>query len=98
MAVACEGLTVSDSKPIALEIIAPPDSIHVNDTTAIHVRVLNRSGDSIVGAPVRLVSLTPDTLGIDSSRIAIVGLQAGPGKFVAFSGSLPSVPITVIVK
>ena len=98
MVAACEGLTSSDSKAVAIEVVAPPDSIHVGQTIAIHVRVLNRSGDSIAGAPVHLVSLTPDTLGIDSSQTAIVGLQVGPGKFVAFSGALPSVAFPVLVK
>lgn len=98
MVAGCQGLTSSDAKAVAIEVVAPPDSLHVNDTIAIHVRVLNRNGDSIPSAPVRLVSLTPDTLGIDSSRTAIVGIHVGPGKFVAFSGSLPSVPIAVIVK
>ena len=98
MALACEGLRSSDSKPVAIEVVGPPESITVGQTLPIHVRVLNRNGDSIVGAPVRLVSLTPDTLGIDSASVAIVGLLAGPGKFVVFSGSLPSVAFPVQVK
>ena len=67
---------------MSVEIVAPPDSLHVGDTVAIHVRVLNRDGDSIVGAVVRLVSLNPDTLGIDSARVAIVGKHVGPAKAV----------------
>ena len=98
MVAGCEGLTSGDTKAVALEVVAPPDTILVNQHITIHVRVLNRSGDSIVGAPVRLVSLTPDTVGVDSTQVAIVGINAGPGKYVAFSGSLPSVPIAVIVK
>lgn len=62
------------------------------------MRVLNRSGDSIIGAPVVLVSLTPDTLGIDTPQVAVVGKLAGPGRAFARSGDLPSEPFPVIVK
>jgi hypothetical protein len=70
----------------------------VGDTIDIHVRVLNRSGDSIPGAVVTLVSLTPETLGVDNARIAVVGKTVGPGRAIAVSGSLPSDAFTVLVK
>jgi len=62
------------------------------------VRVLNRGGDSIPGAPVILVSLTPDTLGIDTPQVAVVGKLAGPGRAYASSGDFKSDPFRVIVK
>lgn len=83
---------------MAIDVVAPPDSILLNDTIVIHLRVLNRSGDSIIGAPVALVSLTPDTLGIDSARTAVVGKRKGPGRAIARSGDLVSVPFAVVVK
>ena len=65
----------------------------------IHVRVLNRSGDSIPDYPVVLVSLSPDTIGIDSARVAVVGLLApGSGRVIAKAGSLPSELFRIIVK
>ena len=98
LALACEGLTSAADKPVAIEIVDPPDTVAVGDTAAVHVRVLNRDGDSIVGAAVSLVSLTPDTLGVDNSRIAVVGRMAGPGRAIAVAGNLPSAPFPVVVK
>ena len=72
-----------------------PDTIHVNDTIPIHVRVFNRSGDSIVGAPVFL-TVTNDTLmGIDTARTAVIGKKPGTDSLVARSGSLPSAPFRI---
>ena len=94
----CRGLVSGDSTPVAVQVVAPPDTILVGDTIPIDVRVLNRSGDSIPGAPVALVSLNPDTIGVDSARLAVVGLAAGPGQVIAKAGSLPSQPFRIIVK
>jgi hypothetical protein len=71
--------------------------MHVGDTVAIHVRALNRSGDSILGAPIFLASLNPDTLGVDTAKTAVIGRLKGVGRFVAKSGTLPSpiFPITI---
>jgi hypothetical protein len=62
------------------------------------VLVLNRSGDSIPGAPVALVPLNPDTMGIDSARQAVIGLVIGTGRVLARSGELRSDPFTILVK
>lgn len=83
---------------MALELVGLPDSIHVGETLAVHVRVLNRSGDSIPNAVVTLVSLTPDTLGVDNAKVAIFGKLAGQGRAIAVSGTLPSEPFAVPVK
>ena len=83
---------------MAIDVIAPPDSVHVGDTVVIHLRALNRAGDSIVGATIALISLTPDTLGIDSARGAVVGKAVGPGRAIARSGDLVSTPFAVLVK
>lgn len=79
-------------------MVNPPDSMRVDDTLDIQVRVLNRSGDSIPGAPVELISLQPDTISIHPGRIAIVGEALGPGDIIARSGDLPSAPFRVLVK
>jgi hypothetical protein len=75
-----------------------PDSVLVGDTVVIRVRVLNREGDSIIGAPVELVSLTPDTLGVDNAKTAVIGRMPGPGRAIARSGDLPSAPFAIPVK
>jgi hypothetical protein len=95
---ACSGLTSSDTTPVAVEFVAPPDTIAVADTVPLHIRALNRTGDSIVGASIVLVSLTPDTIGVDSARLAVIGLLAGRGRVVARAGSLPSNALTIVVK
>lgn len=99
-ALSCQGFTSGENEPIAVQLVNPPDTILVNDTVVIQVRVLNRSGDSIPGAPVALHSLSPDTLGVDSVRMAIVGRLPGKANFVAVatSANLPSAPFPVVVK
>jgi hypothetical protein len=87
----------ADDVAVAVEIVAPPDSIHVGDTVVIHVRALNRGGDSIAAA-ITLVSLTPDTLGVDNTKLAIIGKAPGTGRAIAVTGSLPSEPFAVPVK
>jgi hypothetical protein len=83
---------------VAIEIVHPPDSVLVGDTVVIHARVLNRSGDSIPGAPMALISLTPDTLGVDAARFAVVGKAKGPGQAIVKSADLPSSPFLIPVK
>jgi hypothetical protein len=79
-------------------VVAPPDSLHVNDTVVIHARAINRSGDSIPGALLRLVSLDPDTLGVDSGRFAVVGVAPGPAKAIVKAGNLASNPFSILVR
>ena len=64
----------------------------------VQVRALNRDGDSIPGAVIVLVSLNPDTVAIDSARMAVVGKAIGPAKVFARTGNLPSDPFTILVK
>ena len=75
-----------------------PDSIGIGDTVDVHVRALNRSGDSIPGAPIELVSLNPDTLGIDPARIAVFGIVAGTGRFIARAGNIPSIVLLIRIQ
>jgi len=83
---------------VAIQIVNKPDSIHVGDTVFIHVRALNRSGDSIPGAPITLDVENPDTIGVDTARQAVIGRAVGAGRVVAKSGNLPSDPFTILVK
>lgn len=72
--------------------------MHVGDTLVLRVRVLNRAGDSIPGAPVALISLDPDTMGVDSALFAVVANIVGTGRIVAKSGSLPSDPLPIPIR
>jgi hypothetical protein len=96
LVVACTGLD-GGSDPVAIEFVNPPDTILVDETTLVHVRVLNRDGDSIPGAPWTLTSLNPDTIGVDTARRAVIGLMAGDGRILATTGSLPSEPFRIVV-
>jgi len=91
-------LSSDESTPVAITIAALPDSIVVGETLAVQVAVLNRSGDTIPGAPVELITLTPDTLGIHPTQIAIIGKAIGPGRFIARSGNFPSAALQIPVK
>lgn len=100
-AAACTGFTTGDNA-IAIEFVAPPDTVRVGDTVVIQVRVLARSGDSIPGAPVTLVSLTPDTIGVDSVRQAVFVVNppaagVSHGLVTARSGNILSDPLRITV-
>lgn len=96
----CASITGDANAPVAIEFVlshAPPDTVEEFDTATIGVRVRAKSGDIIPGAPVQLVSLDPDTLGIDSAGLGLIGKVPGHARVVAISGSLHSVPLAVTV-
>lgn len=95
--VACRGFLSDDASPVALQVIAPPDSLAVGDTATITVEALNRSGDVIPDAVIFLISLTPDTIGVAGTGVAVVGLAPGPGDVLAQTGSLRSAPFRIRV-
>jgi hypothetical protein len=95
-AAACTGLSSPDD-PIAIEFVAPPASIAVADTVVLHIRVLSRSGDTIPGAPIGLLSLVDSVLTVDSALRAVIGVQAGAGRIVASSGNIISDPLAITV-
>ena len=96
---ACSGLTSADDKAVAIEVVSPPDSLDIGDTALVHVRVLNRAGDSIPNAPVFLTPIHGDSLlTVDTTRVAIVGKATGIDSVVVTSGSLPSAPFRVVVR
>jgi hypothetical protein len=72
--------------------------VEVNDTLPLVVRVLDRAGDSIAGAPVSLVVIDTASLGLDSAHNAVIGrAPATSAKVVAVSGSLRSDPLSLRV-
>jgi hypothetical protein len=96
----CTSFTSDASAPIAIEFVtsqAPPLRLEELDTIVVGVRVRNRAGDTIPGVSVRLASLNPDTVAIDSADLGLIGLRPGPAKVVAFAGSLASDPLLVSV-
>ena len=86
------------SVPVAIEFVQPPDSMHVGDTVALHIRVLNRSGDSIVGAPLIIFSNDADTMAVDSVQLLVIAKVKGTGRIVARSGTFPSNPLLIPIK
>jgi len=70
----------------------------VNDTLLLTVRVLDRAGDSVPGAPVSLVVVDTAYLRLDSAHNAVIGrAPATSAKVVAVSGSLRSDPLSLRV-
>lgn len=98
MGLACSGLLSGGDAVVAIEFVNPPDSIRVNDTVVIQVRALNRSGDSIPNAVIFIYSQNPDTMAVDSARMAVVGKKVGQGRLVAVSNGLPTAPLPIPVK
>ncbi len=97
----CASITGDANAPVAIEFVLPSGSLTLTvqefDTVPLVVRVRDRAGDTIPGAPVQLISLNPDTLGIDSATSSLIGIQPGPARVVAISGSLHSNPLQVSV-
>lgn len=96
----CEGYSTDFSTPVAVEIVTvqhPPFKVQELDTLRVRVLLLDRGGDSIAGAAVRLLSFDPDTLAIDSATFGLVGVRPGTGRVVAIAGNLQSAPLIVSV-
>jgi hypothetical protein len=97
----CQGLTTSAGTPVAIEFVLDrsPVSVEAQDTVIVGVRVLDRAGDTIPGAPVRVVSLNPDTVGVDSAlAFGLIGLTPNAtGRVVAIADNLQSDPLSVAV-
>ncbi len=98
---ACASITGDAGAPVAIEFVGPAFSqrlvVQEFDTLPIGVHVLSRTGDTIPGAPIQLVSLNPDTLGVDSAPPGLIGLRPGHARVVATSGDLHSDPLSVTV-
>ncbi len=73
-------------------------SVEEHDTLRLTVRVLDRAGDSLPGAPVRLIALDTLYLRVDSADQAVIGLRdTTVARVVAVSGSLRSDPLVIQV-
>ncbi len=85
--------------PVAIEFETLPDPyVEVGDTLRLHVRVLDRGGDSLPGVAVRLVVLDTGFLGVDSADFAVIGRADTAGaRVVAIAGALRSDPLTIRV-
>ncbi len=100
---ACTGISTGNT-PVAIEFVNPPvcGCIQAGQTDTLHVRALDRSGDS-VGAAIRLLSLNPDTLSVDSVNLTVTGVldttRTYPvtGRVVATAGNLQSLPLSITV-
>jgi hypothetical protein len=97
----CGSITGDSSTPLAIEFVLPhftsSFTVQEFDTLPIDVRVRNKAGDTIPGAPVQVVSLAPDTLAVDTQPLVLIGLRPGHARLVAISGSLHSDPLAVTV-
>ena len=96
----CQGYSTDFSTPVAIEIVTtqhPPLKVQEFDTLQVRVLVLDRAGDSVPGAAVRLVSFNPDTLAVDSATFGLVGVVPGLGRVVAIAGNLQSQLLLVSV-
>jgi hypothetical protein len=96
---ACSNLTTDLSLPVAVEFVTQASPfVEVNDTLRLAVRVLDRAGDSIPGAPVALLVVDTAYLALDSVAHAVIGrAPATAARVVAVSGSLRSDPLALRV-
>jgi hypothetical protein len=85
--------------PVAIAFVTQTSPfVEVNDTLPLTVRVLDRAGDSVPGAPVSLVVVDTAYLRLDSAHNAVIGrAPATSAKVVAVSGSLRSDPLSLRV-
>ena len=96
----CQGYSTDFSTPVAVAIVTtrvPPLRLEDDDTLRVGVIVLDRAGDSVPGAHVRMISLDPDTVAVDSVTFAITGVRPGTGRVIALAGNLQSVPLVITV-
>jgi hypothetical protein len=98
----CTSLSGDANAPLAIEFDFPRFvgrfTIEEFDTVPISVRVLDRSGDSLPGAAVRVVSLDPDTLGVDTVPLRLVGLTPGTARVLATSSGLQGLDTVNVVR
>jgi hypothetical protein len=100
MGAGCQGYSTDTSAPVAVEIVTtrkPPFNLEEFDTMRVRVVLLDRAGDSIAASAIRLLSLNPDTLAIDSAIFGLVGVQPGNGRVIAFAGNLQSASLIIPV-
>ena len=95
----CQGYSTDFSTPVAIEIIStrvPPGNVEEFDTLRLGVRVLDRAGDSVPGALVRLLAFDT-TIVVDSAAFSVVGRVPGTGRVIALWNNLQSALFVVTV-
>jgi hypothetical protein len=96
---ACTDLTTDLTVPVAIEFVTQASPfVEVGDTLPLVVRVLDRGGDSIPGAPATLAVIDTAYLALDGTGLAVIGRDTTPSaRVVALSGNLRSDPLTLRV-
>ena len=99
----CQGYSTDYSAPVAIALIshrATPGNLEEFDTLRLGAEVLDRAGDSVRGAPIRLLALDT-TIAVDSAAFAVTGRFSGlvpvTGRVIAISNALQSAPLVITV-
>jgi hypothetical protein len=84
---------------VAIEIVPPADPfVEVGDTLRLHVRVLDRGGDTIPATGARLAVIDTAYLTLDSADLAVIGrATTTAARVVALAGNLRSDPYSINV-
>ncbi len=102
LAVHCASITGDANTPLAIEFVFPKFTgrftVQEFDTVPIGLRVRNKAGDTIPGATVRLISYNPDTLGVDTLPLALIGIRPGTARLLATSGGLRALDTVNVVR
>jgi hypothetical protein len=97
----CSSISSDAKAPLAIEFVLPRFAstltVQEFDTVPIVVHVLDHAGDTIPGAPVRLISFATDTLAVDTQPLGLIGVRPGHSRLVASSGNLRTDPLAVTV-
>ena len=98
----CTSLTGDATAPLAIEFVFPRFTgrftIEEFDTVPISVRVLDRSGDSIAGALVHVVSLNDTLLQVDTQPLQLIGVMPGTARLLATSEGLQGLDTVSVVR
>ncbi len=98
-AAGCQGYSTDASTPVAIVIVSPrtpPGNLEEFDTLRLGVQVLDRAGDTVTGAAVRLIALDTTIL-VDSATLSVTGRVPGTGRVIALAENLQSAPFVVTV-
>jgi len=97
----CSSISSDVNAPLAIEFVLPHFTstltVEEFDTVPLVVHVLDHAGDTVPGARVQLMSFAPDTLGVDTQPLGLIGMRPGHSRLVASSGNLRSDPLAVTV-
>jgi hypothetical protein len=98
----CASISGDATAPLAIEFVFPRFTgrftVEEFDTVPISVRVLDRAGDSLAGAGVRVISFNPETLFVDTQPLRLIGKLPGTARLLATSGSLQGLDTVNVVR